>query len=74
MSDLTWGKAKDALLIAALGGLVTFLGILANGQSRSNEALASVQRDIAVLLSNASRDQKDHDEFKDRLKALEGRK
>lgn len=72
--SLSWGKTKDALVIAIGGLLVAFLGVLARGQAEANSSLAEVKRDIAVILVEKQRDREEMLEMKDRLRALEARK
>jgi len=72
-SDLSWAKAKDAIVVGIGGLIVIALGFLLSGQAESNRALGEVRKDIAVLATEGKRDRDDVTDLKNRVRAIEQR-
>jgi cell division protein FtsB len=73
MSDLTWNRTKDTLVLALGSLLVAFFGYFAVSLASIQKDVACVQKDIAVLVTQAKYDYEERQEMKARIAALETR-
>jgi hypothetical protein len=74
MSDLTWNRAKDALLIGLIALFVSIFGYLAFKQDRIYENVALMREDMATIKARDAFNAIDHQEMKSRIAALETRR
>lgn len=74
MSDLTWRRAKDTLLIGLISLFVSIFAYLAFKQDRIYENVTVMREDIAVIKARDIFNTVEHQEMKSRIAVLETRR